>query len=209
MAKTEPFEKYTSQYEDWFERNRFVYESEIRAIREQLPERGQGIEIGVGSGRFAVPLGIRLGLEPSGRMRDLAQNRGIETVAGVAERLPFRDTQFDFALMVTTICFLDDVETAFKEAYRVLRPAGHLIIGFVDKDSAVGRSYQQNKNESVFYGEAIFYSVDEVNSQLKETGFRNLSFTQTVFHKLAETRETEPTREGYGEGSFVVVKAAK
>jgi len=40
MAKVEPFEEYASQYEDWFERNRFVYESELRAIREQLPESG-------------------------------------------------------------------------------------------------------------------------------------------------------------------------
>jgi len=40
MAKVEPFEEYASQYEDCFERNRFVYKSELRAIREQLPESG-------------------------------------------------------------------------------------------------------------------------------------------------------------------------
>ena len=50
MPKVEPFEKYTSQYEGWFERNIFVYESELRALREQLPESGKSIEIGVGSG---------------------------------------------------------------------------------------------------------------------------------------------------------------
>jgi len=63
MPKVEPFEKYASQYEGWFERNRFVYESELRAIRKQLPGSGKGIEIGIGSGRFAAPLGIKLGLE--------------------------------------------------------------------------------------------------------------------------------------------------
>ncbi len=56
MAKVEPFEEYASQYEGWFERNRFVYESELRAIRKQLPKSNNGIEIGVGSGRFAIPL---------------------------------------------------------------------------------------------------------------------------------------------------------
>ena len=50
MPKVEPFEKYTSPYEGWFERNIFVYESELRALREQLPESGKSIEIGVGSG---------------------------------------------------------------------------------------------------------------------------------------------------------------
>jgi len=109
MAKVEPFEEYGSQYKGWFERNKFVYESELRAIREQLPERGKGIEIGVGSGRFAAPLGIKLGLEPSRKMRELARSRGIETIEGIAERLPFHDSQFEFALMVTTICFVDDI----------------------------------------------------------------------------------------------------
>ncbi len=31
---------------------------------------------------------------------------------GVAEKLPFEDHFFDFALMVTTICFLDNVKQA-------------------------------------------------------------------------------------------------
>ena len=105
MAKIEPFEKHTSEYEAWFENYRFVYESEVRAIKEQLPKKGEGVEVGVGSGRFAVPLGIRLGVDPSGKMRELARNRGVVAIDGVAERLPFDDCRFHFVLMVTTICF--------------------------------------------------------------------------------------------------------
>ena len=55
MAKNEPFDEYVSQYEDWFERNKFAFESELQAIKGQLPKSNNGIEIGVGSGRFAVP----------------------------------------------------------------------------------------------------------------------------------------------------------
>lgn len=209
MAKIEPFEKYTSRYEDWFKRNEFVYKSELRAIREQLPKSGKGIEIGVGSGQFAAPLGIQLGVEPSSRMRELARSKGIKTIEGMAEKLPFGDSQFDFALMVTTICFLDDIKAAFKEACRVLKPDGCLIIGFIDKDSSVGKLYQQHKNESVFYKVATFYSVNEVISYLKEAGFKNFNFSQTIFHNLTEIKDIEPMKEGYGEGSFVVVKAAK
>lgn len=209
MAKIEPFEKYTSRYEDWFERNKFVYKSELRAIREQLPKSGKGIEIGVGSGQFAAPLGIQFGVEPSSRMRELARSKGIETIEGLAEKLPFGDSQFDFALMVTTICFLDDIKAAFKEAYRVLKPDGCLIIGFIDKDSSVGKLYQQHKNESVFYRIATFYSTDNIISHLKETGFKNFNSSQTIFHNLTQIKNVEPIKEGYGEGSFVVVRAAK
>ena len=75
MPKTEPFEKYTDQYENWFEKNRYVYQSEINAIREILPDFESGIEIGIGSGRFAEPLGIKLGIEPTYEMRKIAQSR--------------------------------------------------------------------------------------------------------------------------------------
>jgi ubiquinone/menaquinone biosynthesis C-methylase UbiE len=206
MPKTEPFEKYAGQYEDWFEKNRFAYESELRAIRAQIPESGDCIEIGVGSGRFASPLGIKLGVEPSKKMREIAEQRGIKALDGVAEALPFNDSVFDCALMITTICFLDNIEGAFKEAYRVLKSGGFLIIGFVDRDSVIGRQYQRQKEKSVFYRIATFYSVDEVIVYLRKAGFRDFHLSQTIFHSLSEMECIEPVKEGYGEGSFVVIK---
>lgn len=209
MAKIEPFEEHAFQYEDWFVRNEFVYQSELQAVKAQLPERGSGVEIGVGSGRFAAPLGIKVGIDPSTKVREIARKRGIEVIDAVAEDLPFADSQFDFALMVTTICFLDSIEAAFREAYRVLKLGGCLIIGFIDKNSPIGELYQQHKNESVFYRVANFYSVDDVVSQLKKDGFKDFNFTQTIFRNSAEIKDIEPVEEGYGEGSFVVVRAVK
>jgi len=209
MARIEPFEKHPLRYEQWFDKHKFAYESELQAIRKLLPQGGNGLEIGVGSGRFAVPLGIKLGIEPSSKMMQIALRKGIEVIGGVAESLPFRNLQFDFALMVTTICFLDNVEVAFNEAYRILKPDGCLIIGFIDKDSPVGQLYQQHKYESVFYKIATFYSVDEVVSCLKKAKFNGFDFSQTIFHNLAEMEGIELVREGYGEGSFVVVRAVK
>ncbi|MFZ5996999.1 MAG: class I SAM-dependent methyltransferase [Nitrospirota bacterium] len=209
MAKIEPFEQHAQQYEEWFERNRFAYESELRAVRMLMPESGDAIEIGVGSGRFAAPLGIKLGVEPSAAMRAIARQRGIEVVDGVAESLPFADARFDFAVMVTTICFVDNVEAALKEAYRVLRPEGCLLIGIIDKESPLGTLYQMHKNKSVFYAPATFYSVGELIVLLEQAEFKDFRFTQTIFHPLAEIKEVEPVKEGYGEGSFVVIKGVK
>lgn len=209
MAKIEPFENHTSKYEDWYENNRFTYESELRAIKEQLPEQGKGIEVGVGSGRFAAPLGVKLGLDPSKKMRALARGRGVDAIEGVAEKLPFDDSQFHFVLMVTTICFFDDIDAAFEEAFRVLESGGKLIIGLIDKDSPAGILYKQDMSESVFLKAATFYSVDEISSHLRKAGFIDLRFTQTIFHRLSEIKRLEPIKEGYGEGLFVVVKALK
>jgi len=209
MPKVEPFEKYAFQYENWFERNKFVYESELAAIREQLPKSGKGMEIGVGSGRFAAPLDIKLGVEPSRKMQKIARKRGIKVIEGVAEKLPFSDSQFEFALMVTTVCFVDDIQTSFQEAYRVIKPGGCLIIGFIDRESPLGKLYQQHRKKSVFYRVATFYTTAEIVLNLKKVGFKNFSFTQTIFHNISRIKSIEPIKEGYGEGSFVVIKALK
>ena len=209
MAKIEPFERHNVKYEEWFEKNVFAYKSELQAIRYLLPKKGTGLEIGVGTGRFAVPLGIRVGIEPSRAMRQMARKKGIEVVDGVAEALPFDDCQFDFALMVTTICFVDDIEASFKEALRVIKHAGFFINGFVDRNSSLGKFYQKHRAKNVFYKIATFYSVDEIIPYLKKAGFRNLTFTQTIFHALEEIKEVETIKEGYGEGSFVVVSGMK
>lgn len=209
MAKVKPFEKHAIEYEDWFTKHRFAYESELQAVKQHLPQSKIGIEIGVGSGRFAVPLGIRLGLEPSIQMSKIAQRRGIEVVGGVAEAIPFSNSTFDFALMVTTICFVDDIEASFKEAHRILKPSGCLTIGFIDRNSRIGRPYEQHKENNVFYRVATFYSVAEVICLLDKTGFRDLRFSQTIFKNLPDIDSTEPTKPGYGEGSFVVVQATK
>ena len=210
MSKIEPFEKHFIQYEDWFVQNRYAYQSELEAVRRHLPAGGRGMEIGVGSGLFAEPFGIHYGVEPSARMRKQALQRGvINVVDGAAEKLPFEDHFFDFALMVTTICFLDDVKQAFREAWRVIKTDGKLIIGFVDKNSSLGKLYEKHKNENVFYRDAMFYSLDEVAGFFNQAHFYGLKYTQTIFRMLDEIKEPEDVKEGYGEGSFVVVSGIK
>ena len=209
MPKIEPFEEHTQRYEDWFEKNPFAYQAELEAVRMLLPEKGVGFEIGVGSGRFSKPLGIGFGIDPSRKMSQIARSRGIATVKGIAEELPLKTSLFDFALMVTTICFLDDAKVAIKEASRVLKPRGSLIIGFVDRESLIGRLYQKHKNESVFYRPARFFSVPEVIALLEKTGFTDFKFTQTIFHTLPAIDKLEPIKEGFGEGSFVVIRGVK
>ena len=130
---------------------------------------------------------------------------GHGVVRGVAERLPFADGVFDFVLMVTTICFLDDVDGSFAEVRRVLRPSGEFLVGFVDRDSPLGRLYQEHKEENPFYSLADFYSTEEVVSHLRQAGFGQFRFAQTIFHRLPEVTAEEPVMEGSGRGSFIVV----
>ncbi len=92
MPKISPFEKYADQYEEWFKKNRWVYEAELRAVKAMLPAGGRSVEIGVGTGRFAEPLAIKIGVEHLKRMRQIAQKRGIRVLDGVADEFPLGAT---------------------------------------------------------------------------------------------------------------------
>lgn len=209
MGRVESFEKNVDRYEAWFDRNRAAYESELEALRALLPKSGEGLEVGVGTGRFAAPLGLRVGVDPSKAMGKLAMERGIEVRFGVGEDLPCEDSSFDFVLLVTTICFLDDVPAALGEAYRVLKSGGCILVGLIDSESSLGKVYEKRKQDNEFYQNATFLSVDEVVHNLKQVGFSDFVFRQTIFQNPTEMKEADPVRSGYGEGSFVVVRATK
>ncbi|MFP4560300.1 MAG: class I SAM-dependent methyltransferase [Thiohalorhabdus sp.] len=209
MPKAAPFEAHHRRYEAWFGEHEAAYISELLALRPFVPWEGRGLEIGVGSGRFAAPLGVQVGVDPSPAMLAHAAARGIEAVEGVAEDLPFADGSFDHALVVTTVCFVDSAAAMVAEAYRVLRPGGRLVIGFIDRESDLGQEYLAHQEESVFYREAVFHSADEVAHLLADAGFAVQEWGQTLAHPLPETREIEPLRPGRGRCAFVVVAAVR
>ncbi len=209
MPRTKPFDDHTLRYEEWFLNHPSVYQSELEGVRNLLPRGGEGLEVGVGSGRFAEPLGIGTGVEPSAAMRALAQSKGIEVYAAPAEALPFPDERFDFALMVTTICFVDDVDASFREVRRVLKSGGLFVLGFVDSESPLGKGYAAHKSEDLFYRDAIFYSAAEIHSLLRGNGFDILETIQTVFGDLAAINAVQPWKQRSGEGGFAAVWSQK
>jgi ubiquinone/menaquinone biosynthesis C-methylase UbiE len=209
MNQNNVFEKYAEEYDEWFDVHPWVYRSEVQAVKMALPQGGDGVEIGTGTGRFSIPFGIRIGVEPSGSMSDIARSRGIAVYDARAEKLPFDDNAFDFVLMVTTICFLEDPLQALKEIRRILCPAGKIIIGMLDKDSLHGKLYEIKKNSSKFFKHAVFYAVDQILEWLNTLEYDHIQAFQTIFHKPEEITALEPIKDGYGEGLFVVISAQK
>lgn len=75
MPEIEPFETHVPLYEAWFTKDQVAYESELRAVRSLMPAGGRRVEVSVGTGRFAIPLGIAFGVEPSPAMAQVARVR--------------------------------------------------------------------------------------------------------------------------------------
>jgi SAM-dependent methyltransferase len=207
--KRDPFNAYHGRYEAWFRRHPAAYHSELLAVRALLPWEGLGLEIGVGTGRFAAPLGIRVGLDPSRVMLAYAITRGVCSIQGVAEALPFKDAVFDHGLLVTTICFVDDPKATLHEAHRVLKSRAPLIIGFIDRASRLGQQYLAHQDKNFFYRAAQFYSALEIENLLGDTGFVDHVWGQTLAKPLNEIQQIEALGDGHGRGGFVVVRAMR
>jgi ubiquinone/menaquinone biosynthesis C-methylase UbiE len=106
------------------------------------------LEIGCGTGYFTLNL-LGLGvigqatatdISP-GMLDQLQANAGrlgltVDTVVGDAEQLPFADASFDLVLGHAVLHHLPDLDRAFADFFRVLRPGGTLV--FMGEPSRYG-----------------------------------------------------------------------
>ena len=211
MLQINVFEDHVKEYDQWYEEHQAIFQSEVFAIKDQMLKLGpniHGVEIGLGTGRFSDILGIKEGIEPSTSMSDKAIKRGIEVMNAKAENLPYKSLSYDFVLFVT-VCHLENVKVAFKEANRILKRGGSIIVGFLKASGEAAKSYEEKRSFSTFYKNAQFYKVETLERYLSFAGFDDFDYTQTLFGKLEDIDEIQPTKPGYDIGSFVVVKAQK
>jgi len=192
------FDAHARKYDRWYDDHRAIYQQELLLIRRYSGVQGADLEIGVGTGRFAAPLGIRLGIDPSLPMVRIARAREIEAVRGVAEVLPFRDTSMRSILVMTTLCYFDDPSLAFREILRVLAPGGRVVIGFLGRGGEIAERYRNTREKGLFLAQATFYTPEEVTHMLREAGFANIMMDTyghasiKGFHVITAERWKEP-----------------
>ena len=199
------FDNLVSEYEEWFENHPEIYKEEIKIIKALLPS-GKGMEVGVGTGRFAAPLGIKFGIEPSKKMAEIARERNIEVVEITAEEMDFSN-EFDFILMVTTICFVENPLKTVQNCYKALKKGGYLLIAFVDLDSPLGKFYEKNKEKSKFYKYATFFTKENIINLMKKVGFRDFECKENLYGDSLDNLKFE-INECNG-GAFKVIRGKK
>ncbi len=119
-----------------------------KAIGRPAGHYGRSLEIGCGTGYFTLNL-LQLGVIDEATATDISPGMlaqlqvnadrlglDVETVAVDAERLPFADGTFDLVLGHAVLHHLPDLDRAFGEFARVLRPGGTLV--FMGEPSRYG-----------------------------------------------------------------------
>ncbi len=169
MKIVEIFEKNWKRYDSWYDRNFKVFLKEVEFIQRNVGKFERGLEVGVGTGRFAVELGIEFGVDLSDSMLRLAKSRGVEVVKADAAILPFKRS-FDLVLFAFTLCFLERPLEALKAAREVLTHGGKIVVCCVPKDSKLGEEYMKRR-DNPFYANANFYTKAEIVKMVKDAGF--------------------------------------
>lgn len=107
----------------------------IPMIMGEISTAGRCLEIGVGTGRFAIPLaragidifGIDLSRDMLLRLVENAHGAAPPVSIADATRLPFKDRSFATALAPHVLHLIPNWREAIAELFRVVRPGGRLL----------------------------------------------------------------------------------
>lgn len=207
------FDALASAYDAWFEdEGKGIFAIEVKAFQKVLPYLPKPwIEVGVGSGRFAHSLGIEIGLDPSTKLLHMASNRGINVFLGRGEDAPIGNESFGTVFFIVTLCFVNSPLKVLREANRILKRSGKIVLGLVLWESPWGRFYQAKGQEGHrFYRHATFYSYEEVEMLLKQSGFEIERVLSTLFQKPGEVEHMEHPQEDFSpDAGFTVIVAGR
>ena len=152
-------------YPKYWQKRKYEHFSEAIALKrlfELIPSssRGDLIDIGAGFGRLAE---IYLKsfkrcvlIDPSRKLltrakKNLKGEKNVEFRLGTVEKIPFKEGIFDLVVMIRVAHHLEDLEKAFNEISRVLKPGGFFILEFANKNHFKAKlfspfsSYQRQK----------------------------------------------------------------
>lgn len=131
--------RYYDDFSDSYERERghgyheMVDALELRAVLPYARD-ARVLELGCGTGLILGPVSEvaseAIGIDLSERMVQRAQERGLDARIGNLCTLPFESERFDLTYSFKVLAHVPDIDSALREAARVTRPGGHLLLEF-------------------------------------------------------------------------------
>lgn len=152
------------------------------ARRAAIAPGDKVLDLGCGTGEMLFRLGqdypqvgLLAGIDASEDMLKLAKTKLASTKAvrlrlGTVEKLPYPDEHFDLIISVGVIHYVQHVDYMTKEALRVLKPHGRILL--ID----MAAEFMTTKLSSLFRrlldpGAVRYYSLDSASRLLRTSGF--------------------------------------
>ncbi len=179
------------------------------------PFAAPSLEVGVGTGRVAEALRLDVGADPALTALERARSRGVCAVGALGDALPFADQTFGLVVLSATLCFAPDPPALLREATRVVRDGGRVVVGIVPRESSWGRRYEEwGRAGHPFYSLARLRTVDEVRSLVEGAGLATDRVRATLWGgcdqvDAAALAVVVPTADSADDAGFVALGAVR
>ena len=185
-----------SRFSSAFTYGRAKIDRIVDQLFRSLSKGAAVLDVGCGTGEHlkrALALGLNAaGVEPAPAMLDAAR-RGVPDAKikeGVATSLPFGDGEFDAVIMIEVLRYLDrsDIALALREARRVLRPGGKLLVTLVNRWALDGFYVHQRLRQLAKRSDfnptnpfCLFHTPGSAKRLLRDAGFTNVATEGRLF----------------------------
>ena len=189
------FSRSAEHYDEFARLQKDLAKELIETISTLKIEPAEILDIGTGTGGVAFLLGAKfknskiIGCDIApGMIRRAIHNNSYENVSfeiADAENLPFADKKFDLVVSSTTFQWVENIDKAFSEAKRVLKPGGHFaFITFGPKTLS-----ELKQNYKIAFGAEANYlhkfkNMREIRAALKTTAFETLKLSSNTMREF-------------------------
>jgi len=195
------------------------------------------LDMGCGNGRYCYALkriGARKIFAIDNNTKNNIKLEGVKYSDGSILNLPYKDNFFDFVFCNGRLSHTKNWKRGVKEAYRVLKPSGFFwlslygkgkIWDYVNKLSKkltkkdaeyfkkylIYRDWEAEKIsfliDSFFSKDRIYFTKDQIKSELAKNGFKNIKFLERGANKdMNEKIFNNPgLKKIYGEGEIRII----
>lgn len=178
-------------------------ENEVLAQKARIKQSDYILDAGCGVGGSSIFLAKNFGCKVLGititrgqvkKATKNAKKHQVDTLATFAEmdfnRTSFKNKTFDVIWAIESICHSPDKNKFIKEAYRILKPKGRLIVadGFASKNNYI--KSESDWMQKWLQGWAVEFLETEENfkNYLKEAGFKNISYSNITKNVMPTSR---------------------
>lgn len=156
------------------------------------------LDIGCGTGNNSILIndvteGKVYGIDQSKGMLEKAKEKSSRinwTIGNAVTLENFQEKMFDVAFMVDVIHHIDDIDTMFKNIYKVLKKGGRIFV-FTDSHDHI----ENNRLVSKYFPETIekelqrYQSTDEITSSLRKNKFSNVRYDDICYPEQEDAGE--------------------
>ncbi len=179
--------------------------NQVVSEKMKIKSKDKILDAGCGVGAVSIWLakrysdievtGINISKMQIDKASSFAKKFGVENRVEFLERdflnTSFADESFDVVFAIESVCHTEDKKDFIKEAYRILKVGGKLVIidGFIKKEKL--NKLNQYFLNNLLRGWVIpnLAKKSDFQKYLKESGFKNIEFTDITRNILSSSRE--------------------